>query len=93
MHLIVDNHATDSLPTFRSCWPRHPRFVMHFTPTSASWLNMVQRFFREITDKHIRHHCFTNLAKLEPAIDLYVANQSIVPRLFIWTALASDILA
>ena len=54
LHLIVDNYATDSHPDVHKWLARHPRFVMHFTPTSASWLNMVERFFRDITDKRIR---------------------------------------
>ena len=71
----------------------HPRFVMHFTPTSASWLNMIERFFRNITDKHIRRDSFISVAELELAIDLYVAHHNIDPKPFIWTARASDILA
>ena len=72
---------------------RHPRFVMHFTPTSASWRNMVERLFRDITDKRIRRDSFTSVAELELAIDLYVAHHNIDPKSFIWTARASDILA
>ena len=72
---------------------RHSRFVMHFTPTSASWLNMVERFFRDITDKRIRRDSLTSVAELELAIDLYVAHHNIQPKPFIWTARASDILA
>jgi hypothetical protein len=71
----------------------HPRFVMHFTPTSASWLNMVERFFRDITDKRIRRDSFTSVQELELAIDLYVAHHNIDPKPFIWTASARDILA
>lgn len=72
---------------------QHPRFVMHFTPTSASWLNMVERFFRDITDKRIRRDSFTSVAELELAIDLYVAHHNSDPKPFVWTASASDILA
>jgi hypothetical protein len=72
---------------------KHPRFVMHFTPTGASWLNMVERFFRNITDKRIRRDSFTSVAELELAIDLYVAHHNIALKPFIWTASASDILA
>ncbi len=71
----------------------HPRFVMHFTPTSASWLNMVERFFRDITDKRIRRDSFTSVAELELAIDIYVAQPNIDPKPFIWTTSATDILA
>ncbi|WAC75852.1 IS630 family transposase [Roseateles sp. SL47] len=93
LHLIVDNYATHSHPDVQRWLARHPRFVMHFTPTSASWLNMVERFFRDITDKRIRRDSFTSVAELELAIDLYVAHHNIDPKPFIWTARASDILA
>ena len=89
----MDNYATHSHPDVQKWLARHPRFVMHFTPTSASWLNMVERFFRDITDKRIRRDSFTSVAELELAIDLYVAHHNIDPKSFIWTARASDILA
>ena len=93
LHLIVDNYATHSHPHVQKWLAQHPRFVMHFTPTSASWLNMVERFFRDITDKRIRRDSFTSVAELELAIDLYVAHHNIDPKPFIWTARATDILA
>lgn len=93
LHLIVDNYATHKHPDVQKWLARHPRFVMHFTPTSASWLNMVERFFRDITDKRIRRDSFTSVAELELAIDLYIAHHNLDPKPFIWTASASDILA
>jgi len=93
LHLIVDNYGTHTHPDVQAWLAKHPRFVMHFTPTSASWLNMVERFFRDITDKRIRRDSFTSVAELELAIDLYVAHHNIDPKPFIWTASASDILA
>ena len=93
LHLIVDNYATHRHPDVQKWLAAHPRFVMHFTPTSASWLNMVERFFRDITDKRIRRDSFTSVAELELAIDLYVAHHNINPKPFIWTASAKDILA
>ena len=72
---------------------KHPRFHMHFTPTSSSWLNMVERFFRDITDKRIRRGVFTSVAELEGAINEYIAVHNAKPKPFIWTATASDILA
>jgi transposase len=93
LHLIVDNYGTHSHPAVQEWLAKHPRFVMHFTPTSASWLNMVERFFRDITDKRIRRDSFTSVSELELAIDLYVAHHNIDPKPFIWTASASDILA
>lgn len=89
----MDNHATHSHPEVQAWLAKHPRFVMHFTPTGASWLNMVERFFRDITDKRIRRDSFTSVPGLELAIDLYVAQHNIEPKPFIWTASAKDILA
>jgi DDE superfamily endonuclease len=93
LHPIVDNYATHSHPDVQKWLGRHPRFVMHFTPTSVSWLNMVERFFRDIFDKRIRCDSFTSVGELELAIDLHVAHHNIDPKPFIWTASASDILA
>ena len=66
---------------------------MHFTPTSASWLNMVERFFRDISENRIRRDSFTSVPELELAIDLYVEHHNANPKPFIWTASANDILA
>jgi transposase len=93
LHLIVDNYATHAHPDVQAWLAKHPRFVMHFTPTGASWLNMVERFFRDITDKRIKRDSFTSVAELELAIDLYVAHHNAQPKSFIWTASAKDILA
>jgi transposase len=93
LHLVVDNYATHSHPEVQAWLAKHPRFVMHFTPTGASWLNMVERFFRDITEKRIRRDSFTSVPELELAIDLYVAQHNVDPKPFIWTASASDILA
>ena len=93
LHLIVDNYGTHKHPAVQTWLARHPRFVMHFSPTSASWLNMVERFFRDISENRIRQDSFTSVAEVELAIDLYVAHHNINPKPFIWTATASDILA
>lgn len=93
LHLIVDNYATHSHPEVQAWLAKHPRVVLHFTPTGASWLNMVERFFRDITTKRIKRDSFTSVAELELAIDLYVADHNIDPKPFIWTASATDILA
>ncbi len=66
---------------------------MHFTPTSASWLNMVERFFRDITTKRIRRGTFPSVKRLVEAIEAYIAEHNMDPKPFIWTAKASDILA
>ena len=93
LHLIADNYATHKHPEVQAWLAKHPRFHMHFTPTSSSWLNMVERFFRDITHKRIRRGCFTSVAELEAAIDEYIAVHNANPKPFIWTAKASDILA
>ena len=71
---------------------KHPRIHMHFTPTSASWLNMVERFFRDITTERLRRGVFTSVAELIDAIDGYIAHHNINPKPFIWTKSARDIL-
>jgi transposase len=93
LHLIVDNYATHKHPQVTAWLAKHPRFHMHFTPTSSSWLNMVERFFRDITDKRIRRGVFTSVSDLEAAINEYIAAHNAKPKPFIWTAKASDILA
>jgi hypothetical protein len=89
----VDNYGTHTHPDVQAWLVKHPRFVMHFTPTSASWLNMVERFFRDISENRIRRDSFTSVPELELAIDLYVAHHDANPKPFIWTARATDILA
>ena len=71
---------------------KHPRFNMHFTPTSASWLNMVERFFRDLTTERLRRGVFTSVPELVAAIDQYVAHHNTDPKPFIWTKSARDIL-
>jgi transposase len=93
LHLIVDNYATHKHPKVKAWLEKHPRFHMHFTPTSASWLNMVERFFRDITDKRIRRGVFTSVAELQAAIAEYIDAHNANPKPFIWTASANDILA
>ena len=93
LHLIVDNYATHGHPTVQAWLAKHPRFVMHFTPTGASWMNMVERFFRDISQNRIKRDSFTSVAELEMAIELYIADHNARPKPFIWTASASDILA
>ena len=92
LHLIVDNYATHKHPVVKAWLEKHPRFVMHFTPTSASWLNMVERFFRDITTERLRRGVFTSVHELIAAINEYVGHHNIEPKPFIWTAKAKDIL-
>ncbi len=93
LHLIVDNYATHKHPKVKTWLKRHPRFHLHFTPTSASWLNMVERFFRDLTTRRVRNGIFTSVAQLEAAITEYLRGHNAKPKPFIWTAKATDILA
>jgi transposase len=93
LHLIVDNYATHKHPKVLAWLKRHPRFHMHFTPTSSSWLNMVERWFREITDKSIRRGVFRSVSELIDAIEAYIAEHNRDPKPFVWTARADQILA
>jgi len=92
LHLIADNYATHKHPTVQKWLAKHPRFHMHFTPTSASWLNMVERFFRDLTTERLRRGVFTSVPELEQAIDAYIAHHNVNPKPFIWTKSARDIL-
>lgn len=92
LHLIADNYATHKHPVVQEWLGKHPRFVMHFTPTSASWLNMVERFFRNITTDRLCRGVFTSVPELIAAIDQYIAHHNADPKPFIWTKSARDIL-
>lgn len=93
LHLIVDNYATHKHPKVKAWLKRHPRFHVHFIPTSSSWLNLVERWFREITDKRIRRGTFRNVQQLIQAITEYIACHNRSPKPYVWTAKAAEILA
>jgi transposase len=93
LHLIVDNYATHKHPDVQKWLTKHKRFVMHFTPTSASWLNMVERFFRDLSEHRLRRDSFASVDELEQAITQYIEHHNKNPKPFIWTASADDILA
>jgi len=93
LHLIVDNYATHKHPKVQAWLKRHKRFHIHFTPTSSSWLNLVERWFREITDKRIRRGTFRSVEQLIQAIIEYIDHNNQMPRPFVWTAKANEILA
>lgn len=93
LHLIVDNYATHKHAKVKAWLLKHPRIHLHFTPTSASWLNMVERFFRDLTTRRLRAGIFHSVAELEQAITAYICTHNAAPKPFIWTAKASDILA
>ena len=92
LHLIADNYATHKHPEVQEWLKKHPRFVMHFTPTSASWMNMVERFFRDLTVERLRRGVFASVPELIGAIEEYIAVHNRKPKPFIWTAKANDIL-
>ena len=92
LHLIVDNYATHKHPKVKAWLKRHPRFHLHFTPTASSWLNLVERWFREITDKRIRRGTFHSVKQLIAAIKTYIEGHNENPRSFTWTAKAETIL-
>jgi transposase len=92
IHLIADNYSTHKHPVVLRWLARHPRFHLHFTPTSASWLNMVERFFRELTEKQISRGVFHSVDQLEAAILGAIEQHNSDPKPYIWTAKASDIL-
>ena len=93
LHLIVDNYGTHKHPSVQSWIRRHPRFHLHFTPTSSSWLNLVERWFREITEKRIRRGTFRNVPALITAIREYLHNHNQNPQVFVWSAPVERILA
>jgi transposase len=92
VHLVLDNYATHKQPTIHRWLLRHQRFHLHFTPTSASWLNQVERFFAEITRRRIRRGTFTSVVDLERAIRLYIEDHNLHAKPFVWTATADSIL-
>jgi len=85
LHLIADNDATHKHPVVQAWLAKHPRWNMHFTPTSAKWLNMAERFFRDITTERLRRGVFTSVPDLEAAIDEYVTHPNTDPKPFIGT--------
>jgi transposase len=93
LYLIADNYATHKHPKVQRWLQRHPRFHIHFTPTSSSWLNMVERFFRDLTQNRLRRGIFRSVLELINALDDYVDLHNESPKPFIWTAKANHILA
>jgi transposase len=93
LHLIVDNYSTHKHPRVKRWLKRHPRFHCHFIPTSSSWLNMIERWFRDLTDKRLRRGVFRSVEELVKAIVDYLAGHNAHPRAFTWTAKADAILA
>lgn len=93
LHIIADNYATHKHPKVKSWLKRHRRFHIHFIPTSSSWLNMIERWFRDLTDKRIRRGSFANVPDLVQTITDYIDQHNQNPRALQWTAKAEDVLA
>src|SRR5215470_6925451 len=92
LHLILDNYGTHTHPTVQAWLDAHPRFRLHFTPTSSSWLNLVERWFRELTQKRIRRGVFHSVEGLRLAIDEYLHIHNRDPKPFVWTASVQSII-
>ncbi len=92
VHLILDNYGTHTQPKVKTWFAHRPRYHLHFVPTGATWLNLVERWFAEITRKRIRRGSFGSVAQLERAITAYIAENNKDPKPFIWTATAAKIL-
>lgn len=91
LHLVMDNYGTHKHPKVRDWLERHPRFVPHFVPTSSSWLNLIERWFGELTGKRIRRGVFVSVEDLIAAIEDYLANWNENPKPFVWTATVESI--
>ncbi len=93
IHLILDNYATHKTPAIHRWLARHPRFHLHFTPTSASWINLVERWFASLTEKQLRRGVHRSTNELKTAIMSYLALSNEAPKPFVWTKTADEILA
>jgi hypothetical protein len=93
VHLICDNYGTHKTPAINAWLQRHPRFHMHFTPTSSSWINQVERWFGFLTDQMIRHGTHTSVQALEADIRSWVGTWNDNPKPFVWTKTAEEIIA
>lgn len=91
LHLVLDNYGTHSTPEVKRWLKAHPRFVPHFVPTSCSWLNLIERWFAELTNKRIRRGSFFSVAELQTAIQEFLAAWNEKPRPFLWTATVESI--
>jgi transposase len=92
LHLVMDNYGTHKEPHVQAWLKKHPRFVCHFVPTSSSWLNLVERWFRELTDKAIRRGSFVSVPDLKQAIEEFMQAWNQNPKPFIWTASVGQII-
>ena len=93
LHLVMDNYGTHGTPEVKAWLKRHPRFVVHYVPTSCSWLNLIERWFGELTNKRIRRGSFFSVRELETAIQEFLSAWNEKPKPFVWTATVESILA
>lgn len=93
LHLIVDNYATHNHPKVKRWLAKHPRIHQHFTPTSSSWMNLVERFFRDLTEDVVREGSFEHITALIAAIEAYLAKRNLAPRRYVWKKQGAEILA
>jgi len=93
LHLVMDNYGTHGTPEVKSWMGKHPRFVLHYVPTSCSWLNLIERWFAELTNKRIRRGSFFSVEDLVAAIDQFLVAWNEHPKPFVWTATVESILA
>jgi transposase len=91
LHLVMDNYGTHKHPKVQAWLKRHPRFIPHFVPTSSSWLNLIERWFAELTSKRVRRASFRSVEDLEKAIAEFLAAWNEHPRPFVWTATVESI--
>jgi transposase len=92
LHLICDNYATHKTPEVQKWLLRHPRFHLHFTPTSSSWINLVERWFAELTNRKLRRSAHRSVTELETDIRKWITEWNKKPRPFVWTKTADEIL-
>jgi transposase len=93
LHLIIDNYGTHKHPEVKKWLGEHPRFHMHFVPTSSSWMNLVERFFRDLSEEAILEGSFSSVRELTLAIEIYLAERNLDPKPYRWRAKGADILA
>lgn len=93
LHLVIDNYGTHGTVEVKAWLKKHSRFVIHYVPTSCSWLNLIERWFAELTNKRIRRDSFLSVADLTAAIDDFLATWNTSPKPFVWTATVDSILA
>jgi transposase len=93
VHIILDNYSTHQAPKIRAWFAKHPRFHVHFTPTYASWINQVERWFAGLEAKQLRRGSYTSVAVLKTAIWAYIEASNTAGKPFVWTKSADQILA